>query len=117
MSVFKQAFPILRYVGGFRCRLTPSIMPCRILSLEALSKEELQVAESVLARLTRTTQPSEEVPAASTEVLPTSTEWGPNSRRSGVIAIKLGMTQLWTKDGMSVPVTVLQVCRIRRIPS
>lgn len=41
--------------------------------------------------------------------------WTKVSRRSGVIALKLGMTQLWKKDGMPMAVTVLQVrgrCRV-----
>jgi len=39
-------------------------------------------------------------------------EWKNTSRRTGVIAIKLGMTQLWNKEGFPVAVTVLQVCLI-----
>ena len=35
-------------------------------------------------------------------------EWTPQSRRTGVIAVKLGMTQLWNKDGFPMAVTVLQ---------
>ena len=35
--------------------------------------------------------------------------WTKVSRRSGVIALKLGMTQLWKKNGMPMAVTVLQV--------
>lgn len=35
--------------------------------------------------------------------------WKETSRRTGVIAIKLGMTQLWNKEGYPVAVTVLQV--------
>ena len=37
-------------------------------------------------------------------------KWSPLSRRTGAIAVKLGMTQLWDSVGEPVPVTVLQVC-------
>ena len=36
-------------------------------------------------------------------------EWTNLSRRTGILAIKLGMTQLWEKNGVSVATTVLQV--------
>jgi large subunit ribosomal protein L3 len=36
-------------------------------------------------------------------------DWTPQSRRTGAIAIKVGMTQLWNDVGEPVPVTVLQV--------
>ena len=36
-------------------------------------------------------------------------ELSKTSRRAGLIGIKLGMTQLWNKEGGSIPVTVLQV--------
>ena len=39
--------------------------------------------------------------------------WTPQSRRTGAIAIKLGMTQMWNAQGDPVPVTVLQVRRKR----
>lgn len=35
--------------------------------------------------------------------------WGKWSRRTGVIAIKLGMTQMWDKEGFPMAATVLQV--------
>jgi hypothetical protein len=40
---------------------------------------------------------------------PHRAEWSPQSRRTGVIAVKLGMTQMWGDTGDPVPVTVLQV--------
>ena len=36
-------------------------------------------------------------------------QWSPQSRRTGVIAVKLGMTQLWDEQGSPMAVTVLQV--------
>lgn len=36
-------------------------------------------------------------------------EWTLESRRTGVIAVKLGMTQLWNKEGEPMAVTVLRV--------
>lgn len=35
--------------------------------------------------------------------------WSPLSRRCGLLAVKKGMTQVWDANGVSVPVTVLQV--------
>ena len=35
--------------------------------------------------------------------------WTKSAKRCGVIAIKLGMTQLWDKEGHPLAVTVLQV--------
>ncbi len=36
-------------------------------------------------------------------------EWKLGSRRTGAIAVKLGMTQLWNKEGRPMAVTVLRV--------
>ena len=36
-------------------------------------------------------------------------EWSSQSRRSGAIAVKLGMTQVWNEKGLPMAVTVLQV--------
>ena len=36
-------------------------------------------------------------------------QWTPESRRTGAIAVKLGMTQMWNDQGHPVPITVLQV--------
>ncbi|XP_071482941.1 large ribosomal subunit protein uL3m-like [Diadema antillarum] len=36
-------------------------------------------------------------------------EWTPESKRTGVVAVKLGMQPLWTKAGAMVPTTLLQV--------
>ena len=38
-----------------------------------------------------------------------ATKWNTLSRRTGLVAIKLGMTQLWNKQGVPIAVTVLQV--------
>ena len=35
-------------------------------------------------------------------------EWTPSSRRVGAIALKLGMSHLWLRDGGRVAVTLLQ---------
>lgn len=35
-------------------------------------------------------------------------QWTPSSRRVGAIALKLGMSHLWLKDGVRVAVTLLQ---------
>lgn len=35
-------------------------------------------------------------------------EWTPSSRRVGAIALKLGMSHLWLKDGNRMAVTLLQ---------
>lgn len=45
--------------------------------------------------------------------------WTKVSRRTGLIALKLGMTQMWKKDGMPMAVTVLQVrwrvCQVYKV--
>ena len=50
------------------------------------------------------------VAAASPHVISdvSQTQWTPSSRRVGAIALKLGMSHLWLKDGGRVAVTLLQ---------
>ena len=38
------------------------------------------------------------------------------SRRTGLLAVKLGMTQTWTEFGGLVPLTALQVCDYWPVP-
>ncbi len=107
MPMFKQALRFIRGLGS--CR-SLAVRACRPVSSDALSREELQVAESVLARLN--SEAKEDEPAASIRVahLPLKAgEWSRTSRRCGAVAIKLGMSQVWTKEGTSVAVTLLQV--------
>lgn len=56
-----------------------------------------------------TSSPQRETAAAISGENALNLEWKETSRRTGVIAIKLGMTQLWNKEGYPVAVTVLQV--------
>jgi len=53
------------------------------------------------------------VAAASPHVISnlSQAQWTPSSRRVGAIALKLGMSHLWLKDGGRVAVTLLQVER------
>ncbi|XP_032092616.1 39S ribosomal protein L3, mitochondrial isoform X1 [Thamnophis elegans] len=38
--------------------------------------------------------------------------WEPGSKRVGIIAVKLGMMPLWTKQGKKIPVTMLQCASV-----
>lgn len=88
-------------------------------SSEVLSKEELKVAESVLSTISESKQCAQAAVLIETEPCTLKAgEWGRSSQRCGALAVKLGMTQLWTKDGNSHAVTLLQVmslCYLSRI--
>ena len=73
----------------------------RFLSSPATSEEEKSAGDGV----------SESAPADTGYAERPRPAWSPDSRRTGAIAVKLGMTQLWDNLGEPVPVTVLQVKR------
>ena len=94
--------------GAGSSKLTPA-------TDEILTPRELEVAEAVLSRMKASNQ-SLEVSPGTPEPEPVvlrPRKWTRISRRTGVLSRKLGMTQLWKKDGTSVAVTVLQV-RVQR---
>ena len=53
--------------------------------------------------------PVGKISEAPSELVVKERKWTKVSRRTGLIAIKLGMTQMWNKEGTSHAVTVLQV--------
>ena len=83
---------------------------------EVLTPRELEVAEAVLTRMKESKQSLEDSPRAPEPepVVLRPRKWTRISRRTGVLSKKLGMTQLWKKDGTSVAVTVVQV-RVQRL--
>lgn len=76
-----------------------------------LTPRELEIAEEVLTRMKANREITEVAPSTPEpeRVVLRPRKWTRRSRRTGVLAKKLGMTQLWKKDGSPVAVTVLQV--------
>lgn len=66
-----------------------------------------------LRRLHASAPASEPAPEPSTskpqdaELVPS--KWTPQSTRTGLIALKRGMTSIWNDQGVKFPVTILQV--------
>lgn len=78
-------------------------------SAESASEESLPVsAESAVVSSVSGESMNEVVDDIVPKTLE-ATKWNTLSRRTGLVAIKLGMTQLWNKQGVPIAVTVLQV--------
>lgn len=60
-------------------------------------------------------QPALATDAVWTSVPPENLPFTPSSRRTGLIAVKVGMTQAWDKWNMRIPLTVLWIdkCQVR----
>ena len=106
-SVFKVFAEFSPYPGLRRC----------IKSMQALTTiVRSQTANAVRAdtgeQCTEGTISTHEVKSVAqnveSEVL-SERKWHKRSRRTGLVGIKLGMTQLWNKEGSPIAVTVLQV--------
>ena len=82
------------------------------LSLRAFSVDPAFARGPLYLSVRQLTSPAASEPAEPAESggeAERRTPWTPQSRRTGAIAVKLGMTQMWNDEGHPVPVTALQV--------
>ncbi|XP_011309299.1 39S ribosomal protein L3, mitochondrial [Fopius arisanus] len=83
----------------------------RVLSKDDLTKENTSFIQEVIeSRYGKADPQSGSYSPLKVPPIEPSTEWSPQSRRTGVIARKLGIYPMWTSDGKKVLTTLLHVC-------